>query len=107
MSPAGDYETLSFVRFLEYYPQNVYPRYLYGVALSAKFCNPLLGCDCSLSYMGIFNYCPTDSSFAALPDRPHQDVSVSEETFSNYRIFSVWIVYLGNWSYNSCTWRIF
>lgn len=34
-----------------------------------------------LSYRGIFNICPTDSS-AALPNRPHHDVSLSEETFS-------------------------
>ena len=59
-----------------------------------------------LSYRGIFNICPTDSS-AALPNRPHHDVSLSEETFSHYSTFCVWIAYLGNWSYYSWAWGIF
>lgn len=31
---------------MDYYPQNVCPKYPHGIVLSAKFSNPLLGCDC-------------------------------------------------------------
>ena len=47
-----------------------------------------------LSYRGIFNICPTDSSPATLSNRPHHDVSLSGETFPHYSVFSVWIVNL-------------